>query len=134
MSGAAENPAWVGIDDDMAFLAEQMERLKELGECDRDRDQFGDYDVYDLSVRWGTALAGRLPRIAHYSSAGLLTDADERRFQELCDELRELSPLIERFKLARPDLAGCPDARTSSRHQQKRATGWTTWWKGPLRT
>lgn len=122
MSGAAENPAPVDIDDDVAFLTEQMERLKELWECDPDRDQFGDYDVYDLSVRWGTALAGRLPRIAHYSSAGLLTDADERRFQSLCDELRELSPLIERFKLARPNLADRPDARAVGRHHQKRAT------------
>lgn len=121
MNGAAKNPAPVGIDDDVAFLTEQMERLAELGECDSDRDQFGDYDVYDLSVRWGTALAGRLPRIAHFSSAGLLTDADERRFQSLCDELRALSPLIERFKLARPDLADRPDARAAGRHHQKRA-------------
>ncbi|WP_407689001.1 hypothetical protein [Mycobacterium sp. HUMS_1102779] len=110
MNGAAKNPAPVGIDDGVAFLTEQMERLKELGECDSGRDQFGDFGVYDLSVRWGTALAGRLPRIAHYSSAGLLTDDDKRRFQSLCDELRELSPLIERFKLARPDLADRPDA------------------------
>jgi len=120
MSVAPQSSAPVGIDDDVEFLTEQINRLKELGQQNQDRDQTSDEDVYDLSVRWGTALAGRFPRIAHYSSMGLLPDADERRFQSLCDELRELSPLIERFKLARPDLADRPDARAGGRHHRKR--------------
>lgn len=120
MSVAPADPAAVSVEDDLEFLNEQIARLKELGAQNRDRDQMGDEDVYDLSVRWGTALAGRLPRIAHYSSIGRLADADERRFQSLCDELRELSPLIERFKLARPDLADRADAQTGGRRHRKR--------------
>lgn len=123
MSVAPESSAPVSIDDDVEFLTEQIERLKELGQQDETDDVFDDEDVYDLSIRWGTALAGRLPRMAHYSSVGLLTDADERRFQSLSDELREVSPLIERFKLARPDFVDCPDAQASSgHHRKKRAT------------
>ncbi len=120
MNGAPESSSAVGIDDDVEFLTEQINRLKELGQQNQHRDQMSDEDVYDLSVRWGTALAGRLPRIAHYSSIGLLGDTDERRFQSLCDELRELSSLIEKFKLARPDLADRPDARAGGRHHRKR--------------
>jgi hypothetical protein len=54
---------------------------------------------YDLSVRWGTALAKRLQRLVRYSSLGLLNQADERRFQSPCEELRTLSDLIDRFDL-----------------------------------
>ena len=53
----------------------------------------------DLSMRWGAALAERLQRVARYSSLGLLSQADERRFQALCEELRTLSDLIDRFEL-----------------------------------
>jgi hypothetical protein len=105
MNVAPKSSAPVSVDDDVEFLSEQLERLKELGAQNPDRDQMSDEDVYDLSVRWGTALAGRLARMAHYSSCGLLAEADQRRFQTLCEELREASPLIERFKLVRPDLA-----------------------------
>ncbi|WP_231996858.1 hypothetical protein [Mycobacterium scrofulaceum] len=104
MSMAPESRVQVNIDDDVEFLREQIKRLQELAQQKGPADVFGDEDVYDLSVRWGTALAGRLPRIAHYSSIGLLTDADERRFQSLLDELRAVSPLIDRFKLTRPNL------------------------------
>ncbi|EFG74797.1 hypothetical protein HMPREF0591_5387 [Mycobacterium parascrofulaceum ATCC BAA-614] len=125
MSVAPKAKVHVSIDDDIEFLSEQLERLRALGEEKAADDVFGDEDIYDLSVRWGTALAGRLPRIAHYSSIGLLDEADERRFQSLCDELRAVSPLIDRFKLARPDLGDCPDTRASGRHRRDdRATGW----------
>ena len=95
MSAAPESPLRVSIDDDLEFLTEQLRRLRELGDQKLADDVFGDEDIYDLSVRWGTALAGRLPRMAHYMSSGLLDEADERRFQSLCDELRAVSPLIE---------------------------------------
>lgn len=125
MSVAPKSQVQVSIDDDIEFLTEQLERLRALGEEKKAHDVFGDEDIYDLSVRWGTALAGRLPRIAHYSSIGVLDEADERRFQSLCDELRAVSPLIERFKLARPELGDCPDARASGRHRRAdRGTGW----------
>ncbi|MGO9158036.1 hypothetical protein [Mycobacterium sp.] len=54
---------------------------------------------HDLTMRWGTALAERLQRVARYSSLGLLSQADERRFQALCEELHTLSALIDQFEL-----------------------------------
>jgi hypothetical protein len=53
----------------------------------------------DLTTRWGSTLAERLQRVARYSSLGLLSQADERRFQALCEELHTLSDLIDRFEL-----------------------------------
>ncbi|WP_196772174.1 hypothetical protein [Mycobacterium colombiense] len=107
----------VSIDDDVALLTEQIEALQRLGQ----RDDVDDEEIYDLSIRWGAALAGRLPRVAHYDSLGQLGDDDQRRFQSLCDQLRELSPLIERFDLARPQLPGSTDGQTSrGRRRRKR--------------
>jgi hypothetical protein len=53
----------------------------------------------DLTTRWSAALAERLQRVARHSSLGLLSQADERRFQALCEELHTLSDLIDRFEL-----------------------------------
>lgn len=101
MSAAQEvSPATVSIDDDVNWLTEQIQALKKLG----DEDSVDDDEIYDLSIRWGAALAGRLPRLVHYSSLGLLDGADERRFQSLCDELRAVSNLVSKFGLARPAL------------------------------
>lgn len=123
ISVARQESVPVSIDDDIQFVSEQLERLRELGDREEVRDIYDDEDVYDLSVRWGTALAGRLPRMAHYSSHGLLDDADERRFQSLCDELRTMSPLIERFKLARPESGGPGARRTTQRKPLFRRRG-----------
>lgn len=98
MNAAQDNRAPVRISDDIELLTEQITALKELGQ----KDTVDDDDVYDLSIRWGTALAGRLPRLVHYSSLGSLDEADQRRFGSLCDELRSVSDLIDRFALARP--------------------------------
>ncbi|BBY38346.1 hypothetical protein MMAN_24800 [Mycobacterium mantenii] len=106
----------VSIDDDVAFVTEQIEALRQLGQ----RDDVDDEEIYDLSIRWGTALAGRLPRVAHYSSLGRLADDDQRRFQSLCDQLRELSPLIDRFDLARPQLPGSTDGQASGGRQARK--------------
>ena len=65
MSATPQERAPVSIDDDFGFVTEQIEALKELGHRDEAGDVYADEDVYDLSVRWGTALAGRLPRMAH---------------------------------------------------------------------
>jgi hypothetical protein len=51
----------------------------------------------------------------------MLDDADERRFHALCDELRRLSHLIDRFRLAHPAFTDGPPAtakrfRPHSRH------------------
>ncbi len=112
MSVTPESRAPVGIDDDVAVLTEQIEALEKLGQ----RKEVDDEEVYDLSIRWGAALAGRLPRLRHYSSLGQLREEDERRFRSLCDRLREVSPLVERFKLTRPQLPGSPDGSASGRH------------------
>jgi hypothetical protein len=93
-----DNPAPITIDDDVELLTEQIQALKQLGQ----NGEVSDGEKYDFSIRWGTALAGRLPRLVHYSSRGLLADADERRFQALCDELRGLSDLIDRIGLVQP--------------------------------
>jgi len=93
-----KRPLAITIDDDVECLTEQIEALKQLGR----QDEVTDGERYDFSIRWGTALAGRLPRLVHYSSRGLLDETDERRFQALCDELRELSELIERIGLTQP--------------------------------
>ncbi|WP_156688584.1 hypothetical protein [Mycobacterium sp. Marseille-P9652] len=93
--------AAVDADDDIELITAQVEALKELARED-DRDPISEGRRYDFSIRWGTILAGRLRRLVHYSALGRLDDADERRFGELCDELRALAPLIDRFRLAHP--------------------------------
>jgi hypothetical protein len=93
-----DNPRPISIDDDVEWLTEQMQALKELGQ----QDEVTDGEKYDFSIRWGIALAGRLPRLVHYSSRGLLDDADERRVQQVFDELKGLSDLIDRIGLVRP--------------------------------
>ena len=104
----------VDIDDDVEWLTEQIQALKHLGQ----QDNVSDSEVYDLSIRWGTALAGRLPRLVHYSSRGLLEESDERRFQALCDQMRELSGLIDRIGFVQPEF----NVAAVRRREPKRAT------------
>jgi hypothetical protein len=101
---AAQEENHVTIDDDVALITEQIEALKELGHY----EDVDDDAIYDLSIRWGAALAGRLPRLVHYSRLGQLNEADERRFQSLCDELRAQSELIDRFDLVHPAFTAAP--------------------------
>jgi hypothetical protein len=112
-----ENPAPITIDDDVEWLAEQMQALKQLGQ----QDEVSDGEKYDFSIRWGTALAGRLPRLVHYSSRGLLDEADERRFQALCEDLRGLSDLIDRIGLAQPVFSDAPPAKPKRRRESRRS-------------
>lgn len=104
MSTATEITQPIGVDDDIELLTEQIESLKQLGRC----DHVDDGKIYDFSIRWGAALAGRLRRLVHYSCLGILSAADEQRFQSVCDELRSMSDLIERFDLARPRFTDTP--------------------------
>jgi hypothetical protein len=99
--------AAVDIDDDVELITEQIKALKELGNKD-DEAPISEGQRYDFSIRWGTVLAGRLRRLVHYRSLGMLDDADERRFHALCDELRRLSHLIDRFRLAHPAFTDGP--------------------------
>ncbi|WP_428343044.1 hypothetical protein [Mycobacterium sp.] len=112
-----ENTAAVNIDDDVEWLTEQITALKELGL----HDDVDEGQKYDVSIRWGAALAGRLPRLVHYSSRGLLDEADESRFQTLCDELRELSDVINRVGLARPVFSDAA-AEANGRREPRPAT------------
>ena len=113
-----QKPAAITIDDDVEWLTEQIAALKQLGR----QDEVTDGEKYDFSIRWGTALAGRLPRLVHYSSRGLLDEADERRFQALCDELRGLADLIDRIGLAQPVFTAAPPATAKRRREPKPAT------------
>lgn len=110
-----QNRVSVNIDDDVAWLTEQVNALKELGR----KDEVGEEESYDVSIRWGTALAGRLRRLVHYSSLGRLDEADEHRYQALCEELRGLSDLIDRFGFARPMFTDSPPA-SATRHRGPR--------------
>src|ERR1700753_3999501 len=107
-----KNGAPITIDDDVEWLTEQIQALKQLGR----KDEVSEGEKYDFSIRWGTALAGRLPRLVHYSSRGLLDEADERRFQALCDELRGLSDLIDRIGVTRPVFSDSEQRPATSRH------------------
>lgn len=99
----SEFGAAVAIDHDVELIAHQIGALKELGRQD-DREPITEGQRYDFSIRWGTVLAGRMRRLVHYSALGRLGDHDERRFRELCEELRTVSGLIDRFRLARPTV------------------------------
>lgn len=115
MSATPQTP--VGIDDDFEWINEQIRALKELG----DKDEVEEGESYDFSIRWGTALAGRLRRLVLYSSEGILSEADEARFRSLCEELRGLSGLIDRFELAHPVFTA-PTPATAKRHRGPRRT------------
>lgn len=93
-------PTDINIDDDIEILTGQVRALRRLG----DRESVGDAEIYDFSIRWGAALAGRLPRLVYYSAQGRLTDADQQRFGSLCDELRAVAVLAGNLGLALPAL------------------------------
>lgn len=104
MSTTAQRPGPTGIDDDLELLAGQIAALSELARI----DDVTEGRVYDFGIRWGAALAGRFRRLVHYSCLGALDEADERRFQSLCDDLRSVSDLIERFGLVQPRFTDTP--------------------------
>jgi hypothetical protein len=108
----------VEIDLDVQLITEQIKALKELAKDDDD-EPISEGQRYDFSIRWGTVLAGRLRRLAHYSALGRLRDADVRRFHALCDELRTLSHLIDRFRLAQPNFTDPPRATAKRCHPPK---------------
>ena len=108
MSTTTQKPEPIGTDEDFELLAEQITALKGLARL----DDVPEGQIYDFGIRWGTALAGRFLRLVHYSCLGLLDDAAERRFQSLCDDLRSVSDLIERFELARPRFTDTPSHPT----------------------
>lgn len=108
-----QNPtrAAVDVDNDVELITQQISALKELAKKD-DEEPISEGERYDFSIRWGTVLAGRLRRLRHYNSLGRLDEADVRRFHALRDEVRTLSHLVDRFRLARPNVTDCPPAVT----------------------
>lgn len=60
--------------------------------------------AYDLSIRWGVLVSGRLKRLEHYHRAGELTQDQERRYRDLKRELRAALPEAERLGVARPGI------------------------------
>lgn len=58
--------------------------------------------VYDFSIRWGTMLAGRLERLAHYHGRGELRPRERERYERLRTELRDALPAMRELGLARP--------------------------------
>jgi hypothetical protein len=108
---ATRNPARaaVEIDNDVELIGGQIRALRELAKQD-DEAPISEGQRYDFSIRWGTVLAGRLRRLVHYSSLGRLDDSDERTFDALCNELRTLSHLIDRFRLAQPNFTDAAPA------------------------
>lgn len=117
---ATQNPtrAAIDIDSDVELITGQIKALKELGKRD-DEEAISEGQRYDFSIRWGTVLAGRLRRLVHYNSLGRLDDTDQRRFRALCDELRTLSHLIDRFRLAHPNFTDAAPA-TAKRFRPRR--------------
>lgn len=93
-------PTTLAIDADIEVLAEQIRAVRELGRsADADHER-----IYDLSIRWGAALAGRLRRLQHLSAQGRLTEPDQRTFAALCEELRDVADTAVRLGLSRPDV------------------------------
>jgi hypothetical protein len=111
---ATRNPirAAVDVDNDVELITGQIRALKELAKQD-DEAPITEGQRYDFSIRWGTVLAGRLRRLVHYSSLGRLDDAGERTFDALRNELRALSHLIDRFRLAQPNFTESPPVRAN---------------------
>jgi hypothetical protein len=114
-----ESQTPIGSDDDFELISEQIQALEQLAQ----KDSVSEEERYDFSIRWGTALAGRLRRLVHYSSLRMLGEADERRFQSLCAELRGLSEVIDRFELAHPIFTDTPPAK-AKRHVGARRSNW----------
>lgn len=105
----------VDIDDDMDLLNEQVHALRQLDAS----DAVAEARRYDVSIRWGAVMAGRLRRLVYYDARGMLAEADQRRFHELCRELNALSDVIERFGLAQPVLTDRTPELTLSRERAR---------------
>jgi hypothetical protein len=123
MSAAPEHSrAAIRIDDDVELLSEQIEALKRLAQ----QESVSQGEIYDFSIRWGTALAGRWPRLVHYGSLQLLDEADERRYQRLCAQLRELSNVIDQLGLVQPTFDETPSGSAKG-VGMTRGVSWRRW-------
>ncbi len=97
---AAAGSRPVGVDHDLDLIFRQLTELRELA---ADPDKAKDSGrVYDFSIRWGTLLAGRLQRLAHYHGRGELAPDAQARYDALRAELRDTVALADGLGLARP--------------------------------
>ncbi len=92
-----------GIDRDIDMISAALEELRQLA-SDRKKAQ-DSAKIYDFSIRWGVLMSGRLERLEHYHRSGELTEHQERRYQELREELRDAAPQAERLGIARPNIS-----------------------------
>jgi|SRR5690625_1686552 len=90
----------VDIDADLDIIAEQIAILRNLSA----QPQVSDATLYDFSIRWGTVLAGRVPRLIHYRDHRLLSATDSDRVHDVCAQLRALTARARRLGLAVPRL------------------------------
>jgi len=89
-----------GADADLDFLFGQLDQLLRLA---KNPDAASDGDQrYDLSIRWGVLLSGRLQRVLHYARRGELTVNEQERFVELCSRLRDAAPVARALGVADP--------------------------------
>lgn len=92
----------MGVGADVDQLFDLVGQLRELAADPGSGPDSG--PVYDFSIRWGALLAGRLQRLAYYHGQGVLSPDDRARYAALCAQLREMSPTIERLRLAHPKV------------------------------
>lgn len=86
-------------DTDLDLLFDQVEAVRRLAGQERDPDPDR---VYDVSIRWGTLLSGRLARLTYYADRGELSPSEQGRYEALREELRDLAPAVVRLGLSPP--------------------------------
>ncbi|MFC0862149.1 hypothetical protein ACFHYQ_07550 [Sphaerimonospora cavernae] len=91
-----------GVSADLDMLFDEVEALRVL--ADDPQASADQAQVYDFSIRWGTLLAGRLPRLDHYYRRGGLTPDERARYDTLRAALRDALPAMERLGIARPTV------------------------------
>lgn len=90
-------------DVDLELLFDQVAAVRQLA---RDVERKPDPDrVYDVSIRWGTLLSGRLARLTYYADRGELSPPEQARYEQLQDDLRDVTPAAVRLGLHPPDVA-----------------------------
>lgn len=88
------------FDVDIEMLAGCVDRLHELA---GDPSAANDPDQrYDVSIRWGVLLSGRLRRLLHYEQRGELPAEEQQRFDELRERLYEVASVAWQLGLADP--------------------------------
>lgn len=101
MNGRNPDRGTVSAEADLHLLIDLVDALDALAGS-ADDDTVEEAVRYDFSIRWGTAMSGRLLRLAYYSDRGDLSTADHCRYERLCVRLEQALPQIERFRLAHP--------------------------------